>query len=519
MADERLIPYIRQSRKKEKTISLDSQREKVEGWARLEGVALADEVVEQGVSGSRHWKERGIGEAIEAVVRGEASGIVVAYQSRLTRENGLGTAEVYDALKASGARLVCVNESIDTSKGNPDDTEMMFSINAAIARREWARARSNFGEGVAKAQERGVYIGPTPTGFGRVDGLGRGEAADVHPKNKDGRLVKNADSVAVEQAFRVRAARGSYSEMARVLEKAGVCTPGGAERWSTSSLRALIANPIYRGDNGRYHFEEYEVVPAEVWAAARPKPNPRGADGKLERNGRQDGGKRLLGGLIFCSACGHRMAPTRTTSHGKTHHYFQCKHSTCEAQAYANAGKIEALAERDFLGAVAYAPVPHAPDLTPLASEVALARTGVEQWQEAVDSGAFSPADALRGLQKARERQAEAEQALWQAREEAGLNDERLTLAERWPQLDTEERRRILKRFGAKVIVQRGKEPIHERAFLTFSDLDAYREAATSADFEPDVVIEGLPDGQGTVWEEEPARTAAAGSRPARSAR
>ncbi len=61
MAEKPLIAYIRQSRKKEKTISLDSQREKIKAWARFEGETLAPEVVEQGVSGSKHWQSAASG--------------------------------------------------------------------------------------------------------------------------------------------------------------------------------------------------------------------------------------------------------------------------------------------------------------------------------------------------------------------------------------------------------------------------------------------------------------------------
>ena len=71
-----------------------------------------------------------------------AGGVIVAYQSRLSRQNGLGTTEVYEALSGADARLVCVNEGIDTGdkNRNPADTRMFFSIQAAIARREWERS-------------------------------------------------------------------------------------------------------------------------------------------------------------------------------------------------------------------------------------------------------------------------------------------------------------------------------------------------------------------------------------------
>ena len=64
-----LIPYMRQSRKKsEATISIDEQRRDIHRWADAAGVPLAAEVVEQNVSGSKPWRERGLGEAIAACV-------------------------------------------------------------------------------------------------------------------------------------------------------------------------------------------------------------------------------------------------------------------------------------------------------------------------------------------------------------------------------------------------------------------------------------------------------------------
>ena len=69
-----LIPYLRQSRAKERAISIEEQRRDVHRWAEAAGVALAAEVAEQNVSGSKPWRERALGEAVDACERGEAAG-------------------------------------------------------------------------------------------------------------------------------------------------------------------------------------------------------------------------------------------------------------------------------------------------------------------------------------------------------------------------------------------------------------------------------------------------------------
>jgi DNA invertase Pin-like site-specific DNA recombinase len=71
-----LIPYLRQSHAKERTISIEEQRRD-----------LAPEIAEQNVSGSKPWRDRALGAAIEACERGDVAGIIVAWQDRLSREN------------------------------------------------------------------------------------------------------------------------------------------------------------------------------------------------------------------------------------------------------------------------------------------------------------------------------------------------------------------------------------------------------------------------------------------------
>ncbi|MDQ3425386.1 MAG: recombinase family protein, partial [Actinomycetota bacterium] len=136
-----LAPYLRQSRAKELTISIEEQRRDIQRWAAANGVDLAPEIVEQNVSGSKSWRERALGDAVDACERGEISGIIVAWQDRLSRENGRATAEVWEALEHAGARLVCAAEGLDTATG---DHEMLFAIKAAIAREQWKRYRANW---------------------------------------------------------------------------------------------------------------------------------------------------------------------------------------------------------------------------------------------------------------------------------------------------------------------------------------------------------------------------------------
>ena len=115
----RLIPYMRKSSGEDEQGSLARQRQAIRSWAKRNKVTLAAEVWEAGVSVSKDWRQRALGQAIAACEAGEAGGIIVEEQSRLSRENGLQTAEVWDALERADLRLVCAAEGLDTAERRP----------------------------------------------------------------------------------------------------------------------------------------------------------------------------------------------------------------------------------------------------------------------------------------------------------------------------------------------------------------------------------------------------------------
>jgi DNA invertase Pin-like site-specific DNA recombinase len=341
---KRLIPYVRQSRKKEQTISLSAQRDAITAWAKANDVELALVIEEQGVSGSKPWRERELGEAVAACERGEAGGIIVAFQDRLSRENGIGTAEVYEALERAGARLVAACEGLDTATG---DHELLFTIKAAIAREQWKRFRKNWADANDECAAVGIYQGALPVGFdkGRAKLLPGTEGADIKDVATK-QLTKNADAVVIKKVFEIKASGGSYKECGRVLMAAGVKTATGLTTWGATSIRSMLRNPIYKGliTNGHEHvFAEYAVVSPSTWADAQasiaPVPDTKAANG-----GRQHAGDwALLGGLVKCAACGKRMAPNSTTStNGTVHREYACKRTDCDAKARAKVAELEA---------------------------------------------------------------------------------------------------------------------------------------------------------------------------------
>ena len=325
-----LIPYMRQSRKKsEATISIDEQRRDIRRWADAAGVALAAEVVEQNVSGSKPWRERELGEAIAACELGEAAGIVVAWQDRLSRENGLATSEVWEALKKAGARLVCAAEGLDTATGDP---EMLFTIKAAIAREQWKRYRANWERAQRSANERGVPNGRASIGYRKR----KGQPLEIDKRG----------AAKVVDAMERRAAGESFSSIGRRYG------------WAHSTTSQIISNDVYLGivrcgdlvtDNAHPAIVSRELF--EAANAARTKqPVP---PGETTRD-------RLLLGIVHRAGCGKTLKQVRRPrADGTFAVSYYCKDaasSPCPERAFVHCDQLDSFVADWFRNALRTTP-------------------------------------------------------------------------------------------------------------------------------------------------------------------
>jgi DNA invertase Pin-like site-specific DNA recombinase len=321
-----LVPYIRQSQKKEITISLDEQKRAIEKWAQANGVKLAAPVIEQNVSGSKHWSERELGRVVKACEDGEASGIIVAFQDRISREQGLAQAELWDALQRCDARLVCAAEGTDYRPSDDDDGELLFTVKGAIARQQWKRHRTNWKNAKHAAWERGVYAGAAPAGYSR---------------DNDGRLVPdgNGKATALRAAFECRADGGSYGAVAKVLTDAGVQTSHGRSIWSRTAAFSVLQNETYQGVHKcSCGCGQTKDGPALIERALFLRANARKETKRKGSKG--DGEGQMLNGLLKCATCGYGMS--MDSSLGGKYRYWRCKSNpACTATAKISAAEVE----------------------------------------------------------------------------------------------------------------------------------------------------------------------------------
>jgi DNA invertase Pin-like site-specific DNA recombinase len=434
MENNALIPYMRKSSGEDPALSLARQRGAIQRWAEANGVTLAPQVWEPGVSGSKHWRERALGKAVAAVERGEAAGIVVEELSRLTRGNQLHVAELWDALQRADARLVITAEGLDTSHG---DQELNFGLRALLARDQWKQYARRMADVKERKLRDGYPLGPVPFGYRR---------------DRDRRVVLDPALTPIIREVYERRAQGEGSErLARFLDERAPRAKGKA--WSRQAVAFMLANPIYY--TGHLHhgdlvseWDSGAHVDAPLWHAVQRAPAPP----------RPRSNDWLLTGLATCGTCGHRLEPHTSRPDGpqsKAYRYLRCMNRSCDARRGASVRWLDHVVVSLTFQRTAELEtqaVEAAPDLKPLEDALARAEARLEQVlaPEARDAlGDLWAADV-----KARrlERDAAAA-ALGQARQASPVEPATMRLAEVWDGLSVEDRRAALGLFWQEIRV------------------------------------------------------------------
>lgn len=330
-----LQPFGRKSSGEDPTQSRARQDTNTTGWAARRGELLLPLIFERRVSGSKNWRERELGIAIDKCIRGEAGGIVVDEQSRLSRGDMLATADVWTTLQRHEIRLVCTEEGLDTAER---DCELDFGLKALLAREQWKQyqRRAHASKRFA-VLELGIHIGPAPTGYEREQGSRKP-------------LARHKNWRAIRKAFELRATGVSYGEVARFLDERWSGGPSGRGHWSRYQVRRLLTNRVYLGEARGGGFAKADAHPAIVDSATFHV--VMGLEQDPERPAPPHA-LAMLAGVVICGACGYNMR--RSSSNLARWHYYRChgKHSAapeCTARASASVPALDALVLEHAIG-------------------------------------------------------------------------------------------------------------------------------------------------------------------------
>jgi site-specific DNA recombinase len=325
----KLDAYIRVSkvagRAGDSFISPGVQRERIESWAQAHGTIITWHEPELDVSGgtmSRPVFDR----VMERVRNQETDGVIVAKLDRFARTL-VGALSTLEDFERHNAVLVSVADNLDLSTPMG---KAFLRILLVFAELERDRISESWKTATSSAVARGIHIAKfTPIGY---------------DKGSDKRLVVNADAPAVREAFLMRGAHTSRTEVARRLDQLTPRPHGG--RWTPPMVDRIIKNRVYlgwayRGEQVNRGAHEAIVSMAE-WQAANLAPVRAAARSKKPN---------LLGGIVRCAGCRYVLAPGKSRFGGTGEQVlgYQCRTThtagVCPEPASIHARKLEAYVE------------------------------------------------------------------------------------------------------------------------------------------------------------------------------
>lgn len=223
------IGYIRVSTEgqAEEGVSLDTQREKIEAWAKLHDETEVVIYQDAGISGASMDQRPGLQDALREACRRRAA-LVVYSLSRLARSTR-DTLSISDRLAKSGAELVSLSERIDTTSASG---KMVFRLLAVLAEFE----RDQISERTRAAM---AHLRRSQRRISRFAPYGWDFDADGEA------LVPNLDEQLVVARMIVLRAEGlTFQAIADRLTEEAVSTKQGGRPWTAKVVWTVVRRGI-----------------------------------------------------------------------------------------------------------------------------------------------------------------------------------------------------------------------------------------------------------------------------------
>lgn len=222
----KVIGYIRVSTEEQATNgqSLDAQRAKVEGYAKLYDLELVT-IIEDAGQSAKTLSRQGLQQALGLLRKGEAEGIVIAKLDRLTRSVGDWQVLIDGFFgERAGKQLFSVADSIDTRTAAG-----RLVLNVLLSVAQWER--ETIGERTKDALQHRIR-----------NGQRCGKVRFGYDLSPDGRsLVENpAEQEILRLIARLRAEGRPLRAIAAELTTRGVPTKEGSPTWTHTTVDRLL---------------------------------------------------------------------------------------------------------------------------------------------------------------------------------------------------------------------------------------------------------------------------------------
>ena len=268
---------------------------------------LVDVYTDEGISGLSTKKRSGFNQMVSDALAGRFTLIVTKSVSRFAR-NTVDSLSTIRKLKDAGCEVYFEKENIWTFDGKG---ELLLTIMSSLAQEE---SRS-ISENVTWGQRKRFADGKVSVAYSTFLGYQKGENDQLKIVPEEAKIVR--------EIYDCFLSGMTVSGIARRLTEAGIATPMGKSKWSSSTVASILTNEKYKGDarlqktftvdflQKKTKINEGEVPQYYVEGSHEAIIEPvlfDQAQEEMERRRKLGGaysGKSVFSSRLVCGDCGH----------------------------------------------------------------------------------------------------------------------------------------------------------------------------------------------------------------------
>ncbi|MFD6029830.1 recombinase family protein [Cellulosimicrobium funkei] len=333
----RAVLYLRQSKTREDSISIELQEASCREYAARMGYEVVDVLSDPGISG-RTWDRPAVKRSLAMVEARDADVIVVWKWSRLAR-NRRDWAVAVDKIEVAGGRLESSTETVDTTTSTGRFTRGMLAEMAAF---ESDRIGDTWRETHARRRGLGLPHNGSPRLGYTYDAATKSYSPD--PETAD----------VVRELYRRYVDGAGLGALSKWLRDLGIESPRSRKPWTHRGIAYFLTSGFAAG-----YLRVHDPACTERHQVTRDCPRHVYVDGAHEaildeatwratldaRESRKTLAPRLvsavsaISGVPRCGACGHRMALHRQKDQSPR---MRCANRECVAPASILYSRVEA---------------------------------------------------------------------------------------------------------------------------------------------------------------------------------
>jgi site-specific DNA recombinase len=306
--------YLRLSLDREGKTAIERQEADCRAWAARNGLEVRTVHIDRGRSGFKAVDRKGFDAAIAAVTSGVVGTLIVWKVDRLSRRGMGQVGTVLDKVEQAGARIVFVQDGLDTSQ---PQARLVLALLSEVARTESANIGVRVASAKAHLRGLGQWIG--------------GQAPYGLRVGPDGRLDHDPATAPLAREVADRALTGEpLVKIVRDLNTRGLPAPRGGQ-WNVGTLSQLLKTPSFAGllpetvkRDGKFTAKVVPwrspetgdtveigrgiITPAEQLRIVRMLEERSATDRTGTRRGVRAETSHLLTGFLRCGGCQSRMS-------------------------------------------------------------------------------------------------------------------------------------------------------------------------------------------------------------------